>query len=234
MHCVQCTVLWYSNTLRLRRLRLACCGRVTIRARAPSRTGLIREQARICPTCGRPGAGNRPQTCGGDGGYHRLHAEQVPITNRRCRRRSGGADGGGGARPGRRARHGVRGDGVAGAQIPAGGARRAEPDAQRGPAAVARPLRRCRGSAPAGDRGVSTGGPAGVVRGAGADDVCRIERAGVSQGDEDLAAAARLAQAPRCGGRRLQAAPSLDRLGRSGRARYSRRRTATGDSSGGR
>ena len=36
---------------------------------------------------------------------------------------------------------------------------------------------------------------------------------------EDLAAAARLAAAPRCGGRRLQAAASMDRLGRCGRAR---------------
>ena len=108
---------------------------------------------------------------------------------------------------------------VARAQVPAGGARRAEPHAQRGPGAAARPLWRGGASAAAGDRGVSAGGAARLVRGAGAGDVRRLERAGVSQGDEDLAAAARVAAAPRCGRRRLQAAASLDRLGRRGRAR---------------
>ena len=67
------------------------------------------------------------------------------------------------------------------------------------------------------DRGVSAGGRARLVRGARPGDLRRIERPRVSQSVEDLAAAARVAAAARRGGRRLQAAASLDRLGRAGR-----------------
>ena len=57
-----------------------------------------------------------------------------------------------------------------------------------------------------------------LVRRAGAGDLRRVERAGVPEEPEGVAAAARLAQAARCRGRRVQAAPSLDRLGRRRRA----------------
>ena len=58
----------------------------------------------------------------------------------------------------RRARHRLRRHAVGRAQVPAGGARRAEPHAQRGPGAAPRPLWRGGASAAAGDRGVSAGG----------------------------------------------------------------------------
>ncbi len=83
---------------------------------------------------------------------------------------------------------------------------------------VSRPLRRGDAAAARRDRGVSAGPAARLVRGARAGDVRRLERAGVPEAPEGVAAVARLAQAARCGRRRVQAAPSLDRLERRRRA----------------
>ena len=53
-----------------------------------------------------------------------------------------------------------------------------------------------------------------MERGAGSADLRRLQRPGVSQGDQGLALAARVAAAARRLGRAIQAAPPLDRLGR--------------------
>ena len=54
-----------------------------------------------------------------------------------------------------------------------------------------------------------------MERGAGAADLCRLQRPGFSASVQGLAAAARVAAAARFDGRAIRAAPSLDRLGRA-------------------
>ena len=83
--------------------------------------------------------------------------------------------------------------------------------------AVSRALRRGDAASARRDRGVSAGCRARLVRGARPGHVRRIERPGVSEIVQDLAAAARVAAAARAARRRLQAAASLDRLGRAWR-----------------
>ena len=55
-----------------------------------------------------------------------------------------------------------------------------------------------------------------MERGAGAADLCRLQRPGVSKSVQGLAAAAGVAAAAGFDGRAIRAAPSLDRLGRAG------------------
>ena len=55
-----------------------------------------------------------------------------------------------------------------------------------------------------------------MERGAGAADLCRLQRPGISESVQGLAAAARVAAAAGFDGRAIRAAPSLDRLGRAG------------------
>ena len=75
-------------------------------------------------------------------------------------------------------------------------------------------LRRGDAASRARDRGISAGCVARLERGAGAADLCRLQRPGVSASVQGLAVAARVAAAARCDGRAIRAAPSLDRLGR--------------------
>ena len=67
-----------------------------------------------------------------------------------------------------------------------------------------------------GHRSLSAAGVAGVERGAGAGDVCRLQRPGFSESLQSIAAAAGLAAAAGFDGREFRAASPLDRLGRAG------------------
>ena len=67
-----------------------------------------------------------------------------------------------------------------------------------------------------GDRGIFAGCVARMERGAGAADLCRLQRPGVSESVQGLAFAARMAAAARCCGRAVCVPSSLDRLGRAG------------------
>ena len=59
------------------------------------------------------------------------------------------------------------------------------------------------------------------MRGTGTADIRRLQRPYFPEGPESLAIAAGLAAAARCGGRKIRAAPSLDRLGpATGRLRF--------------
>ena len=113
-------------------------------------------------------------------GLHSRH-----VTNhqkrRRHRRRSRRPDGGRSARAGRRCRHRLRRDAVGRPQIPDGGARRAQPHPQRAVAAIPCALRRGDAASASCDRGVSAAGFARLERSAGAADLCRLQRPGVSQ-----------------------------------------------------
>ena len=79
-------------------------------------------------------------------------------------------------------------------------------------------LRRGQAAASAADRGISAGRVACVERGAGAADIRRFQRKGVSTSVQSIAAAARVAAAARCDGRPIRVAASLDRMGRKRKA----------------
>ena len=103
--------------------------------------------------------------------------------------------------------------------------RRPQSHPQRAAGALPRPLSSAARGAARGDRGVSAAAPARLVRGAGPADLRRHQRPGVSQGDEGVAAAARLAAPARRRRRHLRDAPPLRRMAATARS-PSRDRTA--------
>ena len=118
-----------------------------------------------------------------------------PQQRRRHRRRSRRPDGGRGAGAGRRPRHRLRRDAVGRPQIPDGRARRAQSHAQRAVAAIPRALSRGDAASESRDRGVPAERLARLERGAGAADLCRLQRPGVSESVQGLALAAGMAAA---------------------------------------
>ena len=157
-----------------------------------------------------------------------LHSRNVSVSRtqrRRHRRRPRRPDGGRGARARRRRRHRLRRDAVGRPQIPDGRARRAQSHPQRTAAGIPRALPRGDAASGSRDRGVSAAGVARLERGAGAADLRRLQRPGVSKGVQGLAAAARVAAAAGFDGRAVRAASSLDRLGRAAAVCCFKRRT---------
>ena len=116
---------------------------------------------------------------------------------RRHRRRSRRTDGGGNAGAGRRSRHRFRRDAVGGAQIPDGGARRAQSHPQRAHRCVSGAVSRGCATACRWHRSLSAGSAAGVVRNTGTADLRWHERADISESPEGFTIVARLATAAR-------------------------------------
>ena len=91
-------------------------------------------------------------------------------------------------------RHRLRPHAFGRPQVPAGRPRRPQSHPQRRPRAPARPLRRGRTAPAACDRGVSARRAARLVRGSRPADLRRVQRPGVSESHEGVAAAAGLAR----------------------------------------